>query len=301
MAQRFNPISASLTGLGISVPDVPVDFSRAFRAAGVRRTYLICITGRCGSTWLAHAMAQLPHCGNPLEYFSEEAIPHYGRPDGSGDLLQYVQTVAEDRQTAGAFGLKIDGMRLEWLSQICDLRQSFSPDSTAWVDMRRLNLVKQAFSFARAKATGIWHSLEASGDSLGKSMPVPPTPASPVTDTAVWHEIMAIIRTERLMDRTYAELGVQPLRIFYEELLDSKRHILQRLLVHCFPRRVLRITELEFKDATQKLAGAKEDGDELAFLERHSILINNVYKLRRDYDADLQEFDALIKSEVTVT
>lgn len=301
MAHTLNPISASLIKRGLSVPEAPLDFSGAFRAAGVKRTYLICITGRCGSTWLAHAMAQLPHCGRPLEYFSEEGIPHYGRPDGSGDLLQYVQTVAEDRQTSGAFGLKIDGMRLEWLSQICDLGRSFNAQTTAWIDMRRLNIVKQAFSFARAKATGIWHSLDSTSTNSRQSIAPDGSHPTSVTDTAVWREILAIIRTERLMECTYTELGIRPVRIVYEELLDSKRQVLQRLLAHCFPRRELKISEFDFIDKTQKLAGEREDAEEISFLERHAALINLVYDVRADFNADIQQFINSMKPKVLTT
>ncbi len=97
---RNNPIARALEDRGIRIPDEPADFSTALAAAGVQRTYLICMTGRCGSTWLASTLAQLPHCGQPFEYLSEEAIPHYGQPDGSGDLLQYITSLAQMRQTS---------------------------------------------------------------------------------------------------------------------------------------------------------------------------------------------------------
>jgi LPS sulfotransferase NodH len=301
MMAKHNPISNALNERGIIVPDDPVDFSSAFRAAGVKRTYIICITGRCGSTWLANTMAQLPYCGQPFEYFSEESIPHFGRPDGSGELLQYVQTVAEDRQTSGAFGVKIDGIRLEWLSQICDLRLSFNPQSTAWIDMRRLNIVKQAFSFARAKTSGIWHSQGPAEINSGHSNALGETLPESVADSAVWHEILSIIRTERFMERIYEDLSVRPVRIVYEELLDSKRQVLQRLLAHCFPQSKLKISEFDLADTTQKLAGLKEDLEEISFLERHAQVLNMVYEARSDIRADIVHFIDTIKSKVLTT
>lgn len=292
MENRPNPIAKALLERDILLPETPVDLSQTLRHADVLRPYVICMTGRCGSTWLATALAQLPQCGNPLEYLSEEGIAHYGQPDGSGSFVQYVASIIAQRRTGQAFGLKIDGLRLGWLSSVCDLVQSFPSSTTAWIDMRRLNLVKQAFSFARAKKTGIWH-VQATDRNPEERIQKAQGELE-VPDHAIWKEILSIIRSEKAMDSFYASAGLRPLRIVYEELLDSKPTLMLRVLAHLFPDRSFSVEQVTVADGTQKISAAKNDIDELRFIELNAKILNAVYSLRMDPSAGTNDVSAAI-------
>lgn len=303
MTASRNPIEIALINRGISVPENPVDLSSVFIAAGVKRKYMISMTGRCGSTWLAASLAQLPSCGNPLEYFSEEAIPHYGKPDGSGDFSQFIASIVASTKTDAAFGLKIDGMRLRWLSSVCDIGLSFAPDQTAWVDMRRLNIVKQAFSFVRAKKTGVWHnyvnlSVPAGSDRDGSDFDHPTEGAlTAVDESDVWREILRLAETERALDGLYVSLGIKPLRIFYEEMLDSKPFVLLRVLGHLFPKRTFTDKDVQLADPTSKVSYDFMLADEMSFVSRHAKSINVVQEYRSDHSLEFGKLKDLLRSE----
>ena len=78
-----------------------------------------------------------------------------GAHESLGSHLKYV---ASKYASNGRFGFKINPDRLKWLSEYVDISLTFPQDFCSWIDMRRWNIVKQAFSFARAKKTGKWHS-----------------------------------------------------------------------------------------------------------------------------------------------
>ena len=303
MTSSLNPIKIALSNRGILVPDNPVNLSRAFVAAGVERKYIISMTGRCGSTWLASSLAQISNCGNPLEYFSEEAIPHYGKPDGSGDFFQFIESVVAATKTGAAFGLKIDGMRLHWLSSICDIGLSFSPDQTPWIDMRRLNIVKQAFSFVRAKKTGVWHdfvnqSVTAHSTTSGSNSDAPGVVAlTEVDESAVWREILRLAEIERALDSLYISLGIKPMRIFYEEMLDSKSTVLLRVLAYLFPKRTFTFKDIQLADPTRKMSGDFMISDEILFISRHAKSINVVQEYRSDSSLSFTELRRLLTRE----
>jgi LPS sulfotransferase NodH len=284
MEKRPNPITKALLERGILLPEIPVDLSSALRQADVLRPYVICMTGRCGSTWLATALAQIPFCGKPFEYLSEEGIAYYGKPDGSGSFVKFVASIIDDHKTGQTFGLKIDGMRLEWLSSVCDLAQSFPSSTTAWIDMRRLNLVKQAFSFARAKKTGVWHVQATDQNQEERTQKAQEKIEIP--DRAIFKEIVSIIRSEKTMDRFYSSAGLVPLRIVYEELLDSKSTLMLRVLAHLFPKRSFTVEQVAVADGTKKVSSSKNDMDELRFIERNAKILNAVYQLRYDPSVD---------------
>jgi LPS sulfotransferase NodH len=277
MQYNDNPTLIALKSRGITIPSEPLDLSRIFKQEKVDRIYAITMTGRCGSTWLAATLNDIPYCGNPVEYFSNEGIPHFGRPDGSGELSQYFQSVVQEKKTGPVFGFKIDHFRLKWLSDVVDVGKTFSKESTAWIDMRRLNIVKQAFSFARAKKSGVWHIF--ANDVGSKANVSANAETASISFDSVWEEIHNIIQGENYIDKFYFELGVDPMRIFYEELLDSKAQIIRRVIAHIFPDRIFQESISE-KDYTKKLSLNVDDPEEIAFCTRFIRDINEIYLKR---------------------
>lgn len=274
-----NPIINAIVARGISLPEKPVDLSGIFRDLGIRRVYLIAMTGRCGSTWLATELAALPHSGNPVEYFSEEGIPHFASRYSGTDILEFFAAIINHGTADNVFGFKIDAMRLSWLSKVVDLKASFPEDGVQWVDMRRLNIVKQAFSYARAKETGVWHVFD-----TGTSQ------ANVLTDSEInltlqgekiWKEITRILESEKFLDDLYKEMEITPFKIKYEELVDSKAQILRRIFYYLFPKRDFPVSTKEDVRKTTKLIADSTQSDELAFVQDNAKMLNKLYSERR--------------------
>lgn len=254
------------------MPEAPLDLSHTLIEAGAKRSYVTAMTGRSGSTWLATALKQLPEGGNPVEYLSNEGIPYYGRFEGPQDVTQFFSLLVERWRTGGTFGLKIDPLRLRWISTMIDMPRTFGPNQAAWVDMRRWNIVKQAFSFARAKRSGRWHQFHGEAAAAPEAIP-------PIGDAAVWKEIFAICDSELYLEQFYQASGLQPLRIMYEELLDSKGQLLRRVHAHLFPKRSFP-EQVALVDGTKRLNEEGENPEELDFVQRHAARINLVTACR---------------------
>jgi LPS sulfotransferase NodH len=267
----MNHIGEALLAQGVVLPDRPLDLSGALQDAGVRQSYIIVMTGRSGSTWLASALKSVPGAGNPHEYFSEEALPWYSRKVDGQSLSDLVTDMFRRHKTGQTFGFKIDPRRLKALSAYMDVAATFEPSHTAWIDMRRWNIVKQAFSFARARRSGRWHAFE------GKAQEVAPT--SSVTDEEVWTNLNAILMQEREIETFYRRTAIFPLKIVYEEIYDSKPDILMRVLHEIDPNRDWPDIG-QIKGATQKLASEDDAAEELAFLKRHRALVARIMRER---------------------
>jgi len=276
----MNAIRRTLLDLGIALPERPLDLSICLERTGVTSSYVIAMTGRSGSTWLASALKSIPGAGDPLEYFSEEALPHFGGAQGPRSLADFVADIMASCKTGTTFGFKSDARRLAHLDGLIDLAKTFDPARTAWIDMRRLNIVKQAFSFARAKASGHWHSFET------RAMAAP---RAVVTDADVWLNLGFVLEQERWLDAFYAKHALVPLKIHYEEISDSKPQLLARVLHAIDPKRDW--PDLAGVDGkTRKLASAEDADEENRFLHRHIGLISEILANRGQMTpADLED------------
>ena len=270
---RTNPLIAAMEARGIEAPAAPMDMSEIFDTKGIKNVYIIAMTGRCGSTWLASELSALPNSGKPQEYFSEEMLP-YIQPDRRfGSFAEFLESVVDTGRTGDTFGFKIDSTRLSRLAEVIDLRLSFATPLTKWVDMRRINIVKQAFSFAKAKRTGVWHAYS---EEEAKNTGSPLGQAGYIPDEVIWREIDLLMKSESRLADIYLDLSVSPLAIRYEEMLDSKPQLILQVLSHLFPDRDLPEILEEPKKSTRKLAASGPADNELAFVRRHSAAINRV-------------------------
>ena len=275
---KNNPIASAISARGLDAPALPIDMSEIFREKGIKNVYVIAMTGRCGSTWLASELRALPNCGNPNEYFSEEMIPYVEPNVTFRNVVDLLRSIVDNGRTGDTFGFKIDGARLENLSEIVDIRSSFGPSVAKWIDMRRLNIVKQAFSFARAKRTGVWHiyaGADQSDQERSNQIDV-----NDISDTSVWREINLLVRSENNLSKIYQELNVIPLSIKYEEMVDSKTQILIQSLAHLFPDRELPIIPDDEEGKTLKLSTAKSNPNELSFIIRNTAEVNKLNAIR---------------------
>lgn len=266
----MNSLEKYLSERAVRLPDEKIDFSAAFQSGLVRRGYVIVMTGRSGSTWLASSLQQLPGFGRPEEYFSEPIIHYFWPCDAPQDFSEVFLGIVNKYADQGCFGFKINPDRLLWLGNLVDIEKTFSTSFFSWIDMRRLNLVKQGISYAVAKKSGLWHNF------AGKEMDVKKYSVSEdFSDADVWREIFLVLQQEQAIDKFYASAGIVPLRIFYEELSDSKPNLLIRTCrfirsdIPCDVRSVI--------DGTIKLDKTQYHDKEQVFTEKFAKTLNQIY------------------------
>ena len=272
----MNPIQKALDALGVILPETPVDLSAVLAGAGITHPFVIAMTGRSGSTWLASALGRVPGMCEPHEYFSEEGLPHYGRSQADQTLEDFFADLVKRHGKAGTFGFKSDAQRLGWLGEVIDLERTFGPATTKWVDLRRWNLVKQAFSYARARASGVWHDFGGAERPAGSITP---------EDAAIFRDIARIVQQERWFDRHYHKTGIQPLKINYEEIYDSGIQLTQRVLYHIDPERAWPFEALE-GGKTQKLSKPEDAAAEDHFVARNIALVSEIMGKRGAFNPD---------------
>lgn len=182
------------------------------------RGYTIFFTGRCGSTDLIDVLSQTGICGVPDEFFNEEFVPHHNADWQSKDLASYIANLVAHRSAGRMFGFKIDGFRHRYLCNSIDPLRYFPKSSFSYLYMTRRGVLEQAYSYAHAKKTGIWHS-------VGSDDQVRSSAAPDVSDSNLWHEIALILEQEFYFERYFIENSLRVLRIDYE-MLCASRHLL---------------------------------------------------------------------------
>jgi LPS sulfotransferase NodH len=192
------------------------DFPR--RSIPPERTYLLATTPRTGSTWFSHMLWQSGCLGAPLEYLNfDPAGPYFfaaKSPSAQSELWR--SALARRTSPNGVFGLKVFPDQLEALQhnhpELVKAVMSVifgGPQQSRVIVLKRRDRVAQAISLARALATGVWRR-EQEDDS----------------DQEVAYSDAAVDRAGQMLDfqldaweQMFAELRIQPLEVWYEDLL----------------------------------------------------------------------------------
>jgi len=192
-----------------------------WRAEGIDLPYVILITGRCGSTHLASMLAASGACGQPMEYFNEMYVPDLEEAARAHSIGEYIVHLARSRSSNGRFGMKIDHWRWERLRTFVDVDALFPRGRSAFFLMTRENIVAQAYSFATARATGIWHDhAEAPASSERSYLP---------SDAELLRELTLIALGESGLLRYLEESRRPAMRLTYEALMRDTEGVLRQV------------------------------------------------------------------------
>jgi trehalose 2-sulfotransferase len=193
------------------------------------RSYFVCCLPRSGSWLLADGLRQSGVAGRPEEYFWDEFEADYRAgwnvppTGGFADFLQLVLL-------AGTTPNRVFGAKLHW-EELLELRRKLDPLDRAgprthvealraffprprFVYLYRSDKVRQAISWFRAGRGGGWYSV------VGE----PPRPRDGDVEPD-WERIALLERIlrhqESCWERLFADHGLRPLRIAYEDLTAS--------------------------------------------------------------------------------
>ncbi len=199
-----------------------------------RSCYLIGANQRTGTHLLCQALTDTGLAGRPDEYFlsvDEVAMPDwrtwedgpFGVLLGATDRASYLDLIFDFATTPdGVFGVKVMANNLPWvIAKLRELPGMGGTDRAALlhevlpglraVNVTRRDRVAQAVSWARASQDGVWR-VEGEG-------PVHPT-GEPTYDGELIANLVGLIEDgERVWRELYAELGLTPYEIVYEDFV----------------------------------------------------------------------------------
>jgi len=205
------------------------------------RSYLLCGNARCGSTLLCRALSDTGVAGRPAEYFLTwpDPLPDHNPPltqfwehselarsNGVSTREDYLRLVYRLGTTPnGVFGAKLMWNYTPYaLASFQQMPQFAGLDAAAvltaaFPDLRVVHLVRrdrlrQAVSWLRAAQDGVWLTSD--------TEPARPS-GTPAYDRDVIAGMMDLITTgEQAWLDLYAQLGLQPLEVAYEDLLTPE-------------------------------------------------------------------------------
>lgn len=118
--------------------------------------YLVCTTPRCGGSYLCNLLSETMVLGKPLEYYNPYVqLPKLFERFGSEDIEFVTEQLKSLRTTPnGVFGFKCHFDQFQQLSEQINVRSLFP--RLRYIHVYRKDVLRQAISFYRAKASGIW-------------------------------------------------------------------------------------------------------------------------------------------------
>lgn len=137
--------------------------------SSIKRSYIVCSTGRSSSNLLCRTLENLNIAGNPKEYFHPSDIKETFRGQNPPSFEDYcTQIIEESVILNGVFGIKIHWNHLQIFLEMCrknhpELREkddlqvikSVFPEPQ-FIYIRREDTLRQAISTEIAQQTQIW-------------------------------------------------------------------------------------------------------------------------------------------------
>lgn len=155
--------------------------------AGQPRIYVIASTPRSGSHMLGHVLHSTGKLGWPLEYFSPRNFAEWRRQFNTVDVEDTLAELMRRRTSPnGVFGIKLHYQHVLALGGIERVR-ALLPDAR-YILLRRVNVLAQAVSYAKAKQTDVWFSgMQPQGDAVYDYRLIEQSIRKLLLDTTAWH------------------------------------------------------------------------------------------------------------------
>jgi LPS sulfotransferase NodH len=180
-------------------------------------TLAICSTPRSGSSLLCELMFNTGLAGAPTEFFDREQMERFGERWGAQGFDEYVRALlAKKTSPNGVVAFKVHWEQFAGEFEGRELDDLFP--NVRYVYMRRVDHVRQAVSWARAEQTGQW----ASDHAVYGSAEYDPD--------HIRRMLTRIERAEEGWEEYFRAAGADPLRIVYEQFMESPRDCLREVL-----------------------------------------------------------------------
>jgi trehalose 2-sulfotransferase len=193
-----------------------------------RRCYVVCAIARSGSNLLTDGLHATRRAGRPKQFFLRKYEADYAAKSrlDANEFAGYVRGIIPATATSNeVFGFKLMGWYLqEFLCRLREIREFGGGEpmqdlemlrnafpELQFVQIVRHNKVRQAVSKARAAQTGLW-KIQEGNSALGEPAFDPELIASCIEDA---------LREEMIWTRFFERIGVESLRVEYEDLTDK--------------------------------------------------------------------------------
>ena len=199
------------------ISNISVDaerFRREMRdVLGCRVQYLIFFVPRSGSSWLTDLLAGTDLLGEPGEWFNPNFVTAIAQAINANRPGDYVKMLKRKKQSrAGVFGAEITFMQYERLGQF-DLLAALGP-ATHFFYLRRRNLVRQAISLYKAVESDVFHDTGALTREHGKKIE-----SVEYSKSGVERWMTHLLNHELGCEQLFVQRGVNPMRLYYEDLV----------------------------------------------------------------------------------
>ncbi len=134
----------------------------------IQTSYIVCSTGRSGSTLLCRTLEHLKCCGNPEEYFHHKRIKGLKLKDNPENFINYCNKILQEGLTSnGVFGIKLHYWQMYDLIKMAkgsglfkekedlNILNAIFPD-LKFIYIKREDIIAQAVSTTIALQTGVW-------------------------------------------------------------------------------------------------------------------------------------------------
>ena len=208
-----------------------------------KRPYFLCTMPRSGSTLLCDLLSQTGVAGKPNSFFRPQSMADFAADweIPAQTIAGFDRTYVETALTQGTAGTGCFGMRIMWntlapltarLAQLCAptatdlnvLQAAFGP--LKFIHLSRSDKVAEAVSLDIAEQSGLWHR-NADGSERERAAPA----VEPIYDharlLAAYQEVSA---GDTAWVTWFAQQGIAPLRISYEDLAVAPTPQLRRIL-----------------------------------------------------------------------
>jgi LPS sulfotransferase NodH len=212
------------------------------RAVEPVRSLLVCTNPRAGSWMLCTALAQTSVAGYPSEYLIPWDEKEWSALWGARDYPEFLAGMRREGTSAnGLCAVKLMWGHVEHLRDrvrdldayraldAADLLPAVFPEPT-YVWLSRRDTVAQAVSHARALTSGTW---AVGAAERPDAAPAAAAPEGAAFDPDLVRRLHAeVLEQEAAWRRLFAARGVEPLRLWYEDLLADFDGCLRRVLAH---------------------------------------------------------------------
>lgn len=206
--------------LNINVPQKlwPLQFEaeKDFPPTSLLKCFAICTTPRCGSHFLGHQLHSVGVFGYPLEYLNPGNWPVWQRRAQVAEAnttLDFIKSVRTGPN--GVFATKLHHEHLAAF-----IANESNPLGYQFVHLQRRDVVRQAVSFARAQMTGAWIS------------DMPAHAPAKYNYELISAKLTDITNGNAAWNAFFASLGIEPLRVWYEDVVSDCDVAIQSIAEH---------------------------------------------------------------------
>lgn len=180
--------------------------------------YTIFFTPRSGSSWLTGIVEQSDRLGCAEEVFDPNFCRIHAQKLGVSSLEEYIDYVQRRDNRGGVFSFEVTAHQVRrTFPNETMFFNLFKADPAFW--LVRQDIVAQAVSLAKMVATRVGQSVAATAEQRAAA-----DAGFAYDPQAIRKWLMHIMAAERLSEQWFAEWGLRPLRMSYEQITALTPH-----------------------------------------------------------------------------